>query len=142
MANAEGLTLRQIIESLNPTNDYETPLTPEQEIQFQAWKKIAAPRDSGADYDYRGAWLAGVEADPVSAHWPDTFKKPNHPTFSVESQYAPFAPERAGHWHDEEYHPRNFVELPEEELPEEPSNSTIWDILNLIRHSDARMAPK
>jgi hypothetical protein len=23
-----------------------------------------------------------------NGHWPDTFKKPNHPTFSVESQYA------------------------------------------------------
>ena len=34
----------------------------------------------------RGAWKSGADqAD--NGHFPDTFKKPNHPTFSVESQY-------------------------------------------------------
>ncbi len=41
-----------------------------------------------------------------NGHWPDTFKKPNHPTFSVESQYAkgPDAA-KAGRWQGETFIP-------------------------------------
>src|SRR5262245_34549188 len=74
---------------------YDTPLTPDEETQFQTWKQKYAPRDSGADYDLRGAFKEGLTPDPVTGHWPDTYKKPNHPTFSVESKYAKQAPEKA-----------------------------------------------
>jgi hypothetical protein len=77
---------------------WNTALTVDQESKFQAWKLINAPTDSGQDYDYRGAFLAGVTADPDSGHWPDTFKKPNHPTFSNESKYAYLMPHYAGFW--------------------------------------------
>ncbi len=78
---------------------FETPLTTSEEAKFKTWKQKYAPNDSGEDYDLRGAFKAGLTPDPETGHWPDTFKKPNHPTFSNESQYAvgPYAP-LAGHW--------------------------------------------
>lgn len=82
---------------------YDTRLNSAEEGQFNAWKKSYAPNDSGADYDLRGAFKAGLKPDPQNGHWPDTFKKPNHPTFSVESQYAKMAPGKAGRWDGERY---------------------------------------
>ena len=83
--------------------NFNTILSPEQESDFQTWKSVYAPRDSGADYDLRGAYKAGLEPDPETGHWPDTFKKPNHPTFSNESRYAKYG--RPGHWKGEEFIP-------------------------------------
>lgn len=88
-----------------PEQSFETALSPSEEQQFQSWKKQYAPQDSGADYDLRGAFKAGVAPDAASGHWPDTFKKPNHPTFSVESQYASAAPDKAGSWNGDQYVP-------------------------------------
>ena len=44
--------------SLAPT--FETTLTPKEEVAFQRWKNLYAPNDSGQDYDYRGAFKAGL----------------------------------------------------------------------------------
>lgn len=83
--------------------NFNTVLTAPEEQAFQAWKAQNAPRDSGADYDLRGAFKAGLQPDQATQHWPDTFKKPNHPTFSNESMYAPFG--NPGHWNGETYVP-------------------------------------
>ena len=80
-----------------------TKLSPSNEAKFQAWKKVYAPRDSGHDYDLRGAFKAGVKPDPRTGHWPDTFKLPNHPTFSDESQYAKYG--NPGHWNGDTFVP-------------------------------------
>ena len=82
---------------------YDTPIPPEQERAFAQWRAINAPGDSGEDYDLGGAFLAGVRRVNAADHMPDTFKKPNHLMFSDESQYAKFAPERAGHWIGDSY---------------------------------------
>lgn len=84
--------------------DFNTPLKPEEQVRFAAWKQQYAPQDSGADYDLRGAFLAGV-TPAANGHFPDQFKKPNHETFSNESQYAPDAPAKAGSWNGEIYTP-------------------------------------
>lgn len=85
---------------------YDTKLTPDEEADFQLWKKAYAPNDSGADYDLRGAYKAGVTPDPNDGHFPDTWKKPNHPTFSNESQYAKGADAaKAGHWEGDTFVP-------------------------------------
>jgi hypothetical protein len=76
---------------------YETALNGDEEQAFAAWKAKVAPKDDGSDYDLRGAFKAGVVPNQ-QGHWPDTFKKPNHPTFSNESIYAKDAPEKAGQW--------------------------------------------
>jgi hypothetical protein len=79
---------------------YETDLVPEDEVKFGSWKKQYAPKDSGADYDYRGAFRAGEKPGP-DGHWTDRFKKPNHPTFSNESQYA--AAGTPGRWEGDKF---------------------------------------
>lgn len=66
------------------TNQFNTQLTPEQEAAFL--KAYPNPGDN-YDYDMRGAFLAGV-GKAGNGHYPDTFKKPNHPTFSDQSQYS------------------------------------------------------
>ena len=76
---------------------YNTFLTPQQEAAFAVWKQRMAPNDSGEDYDLRGAFLADAK-HAANGHMTDQFKKPNHPTFSNQSQYAPYAPEQAGQW--------------------------------------------
>ncbi len=91
---AQGYLAQQI--AANPNNQqpaqFETALNPQEEAQFQQWKLKNAPNDSGVDYDLRGAFKAGL-SPATNGHWPDTFKKPNHPTFSAESIYAtPNAP--------------------------------------------------
>lgn len=83
----------------------DTPLSPADETQFQLWKAQYAPRDSGFDYDLRGAFQAGLTPDPQTGHWPDTFKKPNHPTFSNQSRYAQAYPNQAGSWQGDIYLP-------------------------------------
>lgn len=86
-------------------DDYNTRLGDDEESKFQQWKKVNAPKDSGADYDLRGAYKEGARADPKNGHWPDTFKKPNHPTFSNQSKYAKDAPDKAGSWNGDTYVP-------------------------------------
>lgn len=73
--------------------NYNTELSPEQETAFQGW----LARQSGAlkrnlaadlaDYDLRGFYLNSPNLALTSGHLPDTYKKPNHPTFSEESIY-------------------------------------------------------
>lgn len=69
----------------NPTGQFDTPLTPEEEARFQQWARtLPANLQSTEDYDLRGAWKADAKA-AANGHLPDTWKKPNHPTFSNES---------------------------------------------------------
>jgi hypothetical protein len=82
---------------VGPPSITETKLSPEQEQQFIKWKAINAPHDSGEDYDLRAAFLANIQKD-ARGHGPDTFKKPNHPTFSDESKYNGANGERGGKW--------------------------------------------
>lgn len=92
---------------------YETPLDPTGEENFTAWKQKYAPNDSGEDYDLRGAFKAGL-TPARDGHWPDTYKKPNHPTFSDESIYAKDAPDKAGSWDGEFYVPPKYIPPKEE----------------------------
>jgi hypothetical protein len=66
-------------------DDYNTAVP--DEAAFQQWKAANAPDDSGIDYDLRGAYLANMQR-AENGHMGDQFKKPNHPTFSDQSQYA------------------------------------------------------
>lgn len=81
-----------------PVSDkYDTPLKSEEGNTFKDWKQKNAPNDTGEDYDLQGAYKAGLTASD-NGHLPDTYKKPNHPTFSDESIYHGQDGEQGGHW--------------------------------------------
>jgi hypothetical protein len=64
---------------------YDTSLTP---VGEQLYRRQFGPQDS-QDYDLRGAFAqSGGALRPGGGHLTDQFKKPNHPTFSNESQYS------------------------------------------------------
>lgn len=92
-----------VTENYNPS--FDTSLGPVDETLYRLWKQQYAPTDPGRDYDYRGAYQAGDLPQPPMGHWPDTFKKPNHPTFSEDSQYEGAYPEDAGKWFGDEFIP-------------------------------------
>ncbi len=85
---------------------FETKLSDDEESKFQEWRKANVnPEDTGENYDFRGAFKAGLKPGE-DGHWLDTYKKPTHPTFSDESIYAKgeFA-KVAGHWDGETFLP-------------------------------------
>ena len=61
------------------------------------------PNDS-YDYDMQGWYKANPNADPDAdgIHYPDTFKKPNHPTFSNQSQYHGIDGNQGGQWQQQQ----------------------------------------
>jgi len=124
---AETQTFKEAFKSV--TNDYDTPLSAEQETKFKEWQEKLGGRGTTDSYDLKGYWLdniankldestskpgestaklsentggapqstqvmpqgevgAPVEQTPEEgAHFPDTYKKPNHTSFSDESVY-------------------------------------------------------
>jgi hypothetical protein len=79
------------------TASYNTPLSPEDEAKFQAWVQANHRQGDLADYDLRGAWKADAK-EASNGHLPDTWKKPNHPTFSSESVYNGADGHQGGAW--------------------------------------------
>lgn len=72
------------------SGQYNTQLTPEQEMAYQAWAKQQGRERDVENYDLRGAWLElqnGTMSEDERGHLGDKYKKPNHPTFSTESIY-------------------------------------------------------
>jgi hypothetical protein len=103
---------------INWTDEFNTPLTPEEETEFQSWAGKTSKslgrnilRDI-EDYDLRGQWkneYASTDDVPEKGkHGPDSFKKPNHPTFSNESVYSgkktKYGVFVGGSWKDNEFH--------------------------------------
>jgi hypothetical protein len=76
------------------TDQYNTRLSPDQETAFQ---RTPYARDV-YDYDARGEFLAGQNRDNPTGHGTDTFKKPNHPTFSTNSRYHGADGHEGGVW--------------------------------------------
>jgi hypothetical protein len=78
------------------TDKYNTILSKEEESKFNQWLSSFS-KESGydraqdlRDYDLRGAWKelqTNPDLQSENGHFPDTYKKPNHPTFSTESIY-------------------------------------------------------
>ena len=96
---------------------FVTELGNKKEQQFQDWYAEAAANlglDPNPDayeqaYDYRGYWLNNRDADISSPgfHFPDTWKQPQHPTFSNESVYAKGI-DGVGHWDGDKFIPGYF----------------------------------
>lgn len=78
------------------TDVYDTPLTSDQETDY----KSKFGDDASQDYDMRGYYSdhPGVDPNAEGQHYPDTYKKPWHPTFSDESQYNGVGGQQGGTW--------------------------------------------
>lgn len=76
--------LAQVKDPLDFTDQFNTPLNKDQQTEFD---KKFSPGDK-YDYDMQGWFKANPDVNMAEGqHFPDTFKKPNHPTFSDESIY-------------------------------------------------------
>lgn len=94
-------------------DNYNTPLSDRNQQRFNNWLAAESKRrgreisNDMADYDLKGYWLnGGYKNTSGQGHMPDTYKKPNHPTFSNQSQYhgtmSPWGvPFEGGHWADD-----------------------------------------
>ena len=71
----------------NKTGEFDTKLSGNEENSYQLWKQsLPQQLQSEADYDLRGYYQEHGTED-TDGHLTDKYKKPNHPTFSVESKY-------------------------------------------------------
>lgn len=95
---AESPTPRYPITTAEGIANWNTQLTGPEEISFQAWRvtfgtQIGVPTFATDDihfaaYDLRGFWkFESWEGMGPGDHFPDTYKKPNHISFSDESVY-------------------------------------------------------
>ncbi len=89
------------------SSQYNTELLPDEEQKFQTWvqqRSAKQGRDASKDlydYDLRGAWKSNAR-EAENGHLPDTYKKPNHPTFSDQSQYNGKDGNVGGTWQEEQ----------------------------------------
>jgi len=88
-------TLSNLFAPPDYSDQFNTQLTPIGEALFR--QQMAARAGDTRDYDLRGAWSSAGGGPPGAGHMPDTFKKPNHPTFSTGSMYAG-GDNQAGAW--------------------------------------------
>jgi hypothetical protein len=83
------------------TDRYNTQLSPEDEQKFNLWAQANNRVKDSYDYDMRGAYqelMSGQTQQADNGHFTDKFKKPNHPTFSNESQYNGVDGFSGGQW--------------------------------------------
>lgn len=87
------------------TDRFNTELSAEEELRYRQWvarQSKATGRDMSRDaydYDMRGFWKGEGGPDMgAGQHFPDTYKKPNHPTFSNQSKYSPADGLAGGVW--------------------------------------------
>lgn len=73
----------------------QSPMTPEDEANFKLWSLINDVPQSN-DYNMRGFYQSlqvpnakggSINPNDGMMHYPDTFKLPNHETFSTDSGY-------------------------------------------------------
>ena len=90
---------------------FDTYLSDENKLRFNNWVQQQSQtrgRDLNQDmqdYDLQGYWLNGGYKDTGTSHMPDTYKKPNHPTFSNESIYHDGKNYAGGTWGDGTFTP-------------------------------------
>ena len=81
----------------DPSQRYNTKLTDKEEKQFQEWAAKENKLKDTYDYDLRGFWK-DKQSFADNGHGSDKYKKPNHPTFSDQSQYHGTEGKQGGKW--------------------------------------------
>lgn len=111
---------------------YNTKLTPQEEVLFNQWAAANGRLQDSQDYDMRGAWkelVAGSIKQADNGHFPDTYKKPNHPTFSDQSIYHGVDGNYGGKW----------LETPEgTTFQVGPTQETLWKPAQLQKYFKER----
>ena len=85
-------------------NRYNTELSPEErQGLYEHLMNISMSEGRNRfndmnDYDMAGAYLEEVANKLANGHFYDTYKKPNHPVFSDDSQYNGADGHYGGHW--------------------------------------------
>jgi len=98
------LMITPVADPLDYSDKYNTQLEEEEEEQYRIWLEALSEQEGRDvskdqfDYDTRGLFRSLGGALPQPGHGPDTFKKPNHPTFSNESVYHGIDGLEGGHW--------------------------------------------
>lgn len=97
----------------NPNDSLKKAFNPSlaNDPKFQTWYsfntiegKNNIPYSDKLDYDYLSYYMNGDYKNYKGGHFPDTYKRPNHPTFSNESIYS--TPENpGGTWKGDKYIP-------------------------------------
>ncbi len=88
---------------LDYSGRYNTPIPTAKQAAFDKWVADRTkatgknPLGDRYDYDVNGYFLSGAATD-ARGHGTDQFKKPNHPTFSNESQYHGADGNYGGQW--------------------------------------------
>lgn len=84
------------------TDKYNTPLPPGHQAVYEQWARGNGqdPVKGKYDYDLQGAYLANSGSGGERGHFTDQFKKPNHTTFSDQSQYHGLDGYVGGTWGD------------------------------------------
>ena len=80
---------------------YNTKLSAQEERDFQTWAEKEGRANDTYDYDLRGAYKelqSGEMTEADNGHLGDKYKKPNHPTFSDQSQYHGVDGHFGGQW--------------------------------------------
>ncbi len=92
-------------------NQYNTELPQESVEPFFLWAMEESKQkgrnifNDMQDYDLQGYFLSGMWKGGSGGHGPDTFKKPNHPTFSNESMYHGVDEYKGGKWGENSFTP-------------------------------------
>jgi hypothetical protein len=96
---------------------YNTQLSPEEEAQFQQWAQKNNKLNDLQDYDLKGFWKDNQKFSD-NGHGSDTYKKPNHPTFSDQSKYHGVNGLEGGQWDEDSFtaSPTNTIFRSPEEL--------------------------
>jgi hypothetical protein len=82
---------------LDYSDKFNTKLSADDETKFEEWQKSNPRLGNTYDYDARGFWKDGAKTAD-NGHGSDAYKKPNHPTFSDQSQYSTSANGTGGQW--------------------------------------------
>lgn len=89
------------LNALMPRDNTITQLSDLDEQKYQQWRqKLPGSLKNDADYDLRGQFKENPNVQPsANLHFKDTYKRPNHITFSDESRYHdPSNGIIGGHW--------------------------------------------
>jgi hypothetical protein len=82
------------------TDKYNTSLTSEEINKFNLWaqQQNRNIKNEMYDYDIQGWWKQNQDKNLNNEHLTDIYKKPNHPTFSNQSQYHGIDDNEGGIW--------------------------------------------